>query len=676
MDFLKRLTSLSRNGRLALIGAVLLLLLLAPVAAFAVDELRYNGEVARNVVAGGVELGGLGHDDALAALSDYEAELGQAPVTYVVGETEFAVPASELGLEIDEDRILGEAMKQRRDAGFLTRFSDWFGSFDDVIEIEVPVAYDPDRLDDLLDEWEQAAINDPAFEGGLTVSDGRVLPEYPRPGRGIDRAAAQAATAAAIQDVDRPTLRLTTLDLTPELTAEDIDAAVERATRIIDTPITLRANDPEVEVEFTPETLAQALVAEVRATEPARVDLSFSQSPIARVLNPLRDVIEQPPRNAEFLIDEEDNVTLRESRPQTLLEIDLVVERLFEVADRGGSTGTLPFAFGEEAEFTTEMAQAMGEITKVSEFTTEHSCCEPRVTNIQTMAKAVDGVIVQPGEVFDLNAHVGERTTDKGYVPAPQIFEGEIVDAVGGGVSQFATTLFNAMFFGCYEDIEHKAHSRYFSRYPEGREATVSWGGPELIFRNDTDALLIIKTAFTSRSITVKMFGNTNGRECTAGLGNRYAYTDPPIEYEGSEEIPPGTEVQDSAGGRGWSIDFFRYVLYEDGREETQSWTHRYLPTPRIVLRHPCDLDDAPDGCLIKIPDVVGMKQGKATSTLETWSFAVVKETVPVDDQADDGRVLSQSPGAGLGHARGATVTIQVGEFTDDGGGNPEPDLL
>ncbi len=675
MDVLKRLKNLSRNGRLALVGAVLLVLLLAPVAAFAVDEMRYNGEVPRNVSAGTVELGGLGHDDAIAALRSYESELRQSPISYQVGETVFEIPAADLGVDIDENAILEMAMEQRRGDGFLSRFADWFGSFDDQIAIEVPVSYEPDLLDDLLDGWEQVAINDPAFEGGLIVSDGRVLPQYPQPGEGIDRQAAQAATQRALQTIERRPLTLATLDLTPTLTADDIDAAVTRASRIIDSPITLRANDPEIEVEFTTATLAEALIAEVRATEPARVDLSFGRTPISRVLEPLRQAIEQPPRDAEFVIDDEDNVTLRESRPQTLLDIDLVVARLFEVADRGGTTGTLPFAYGEEAAFTTEMAEAMGEISKVSQFTTEHSCCEPRVTNIQTMATAVDGVIVQPGEQFDLNGHVGERTRDKGYVPAPQIFEGEIVDAVGGGVSQFATTLFNAMFFGCYEDIEHKAHSRYFSRYPEGREATVSWGGPELIFRNDTDAFLIIKTAFTSRSITVKMFGNTNGRECTAGLGDRYAYTNPPVEFEGNPSIPPGTEVQDKAGGRGWSIDFFRYVSYDDGGEETQSWTHRYLATPTIVLKHPCDLEDAPSPCLIAVPDVVGMKPGKATSTLETWTFVVVKETVPVTDEGLDGRVVSQSPNSGLGHARGATVTIQIGQFEEEGG-DPGADLL
>jgi len=58
----------------------------------------------------------------------------------------------------------------------------------------------------------------------------------------------------------------------------------------------------------------------------------------------------------------------------------------------------------------------------------------------------------------------------------------------------------------------------------------------------------------------------------------------------------------------------------------------------------------------------------------------VSKETVSVDDPSQDGRVIAQSPASGLGHARGATVTIQIGEFTDDGGGEggsePSPDLL
>jgi vancomycin resistance protein YoaR len=671
----KRFQKLSRNVQLAVVGGGFVVLLLLPVMVFAVDEIRANGEVARNVQAAGVDLGGLGQDDALAALRAYEAELASTPLDFRIGSMSFPVLPSELSLEIDEAAVVDEAMAQRRDRGFFGRFGDWFSSFGDMKELPVPVTIDPDALDERIDVWEQEAINNPAHEGGVLIRNGVAEPDYPRAGEGVDQPAAQRATLAAVQNLTRRPVTLATRQLQPTLTDEDIDGAVTRANRIIDSAITLRAIDPEVEIEFPAATLAAALIVDVHADAPTPgIDLSFTRGPINRVLAPLRATIEQPARDAVFEIDEEDVVTLVPSRAETLLDVDLVVSRLFDVADRGGATGSFPFAQGVEAEFTTEMAEAMGEITKVSEATTEHSCCEARVTNIQTMADAVDGALVWPGEEFSLNEHVGQRTRTKGYVPAPMILRGEIVDDVGGGVSQFATTMYNAVFFGCYEDVTHTPHSLYFSRYPEGREATVSWGGPELIFKNDTEALLIIKTAYTSRSITVKMFGNTGGRTCTAGLGDRYRYTDPPIEYVGDPTVPPGTEAEDSAGTRGWTIDIFRYIEYDDGTNETEVWSHRYKPRPNKINVNPCDLEDAPTPCTVLIPDVVGRNRGRGVSILEEWSFVASVEEVEVDDEAEHNKVIAQSPAPGLPHDFGATVVIQVGVFVDPGDGEAPPD--
>lgn len=668
---MKRFQNLSRNVQLTVIGAGLVALLMLPVVAFAIDEIRANGEVARNVKVATVDLGGLGQDDALARLFDYEQELAASPLEFQIGTESFPLLPSELNLAIDEAAVVEVAMEQRREKGFFGRFGDWFGSFGDTRELTVPVTIDADALDEFIDTWEQEAINNPAHDGGVVISDGLARPDYPRAGEGVDRPAAKYATLVAVQDLTHRPLSLVTRQLEPALTDADIDKAVARANRIIDSPITLRGTDPEVEIEFPASVLAQALFVDVDPAKPNGVDLSFARGPIGRVLQPQRETIEQPARDAAFEIDEEDLVTLVPSRTETLLDVDLVVDRLFDVADRGGASGTFPFAEGVEAAFTTDMAEAMGEITMVSERFTEHNCCEDRVTNIQMMADTVDGTIVMPGEEFSLNGHVGQRTLTKGYVPAGMILNGEIVDEVGGGVSQFATTMYNAVFFGCYEDVEHTPHSLYFSRYPEGREATVSWGGPELVFRNDTEALLIIKTAYTSRSITVKMFGNTGGRTCTAGLGDRYRYTDPPIEYVGDPTVPPGTEVTTSTGTRGWTIDIFRYFDYADGTNETEVWSHRYKPRPNKINVNPCDLEDAPTPCSVVIPDVVGRNKGKAISILEEWGFVATVETVDVEDKAQDGKVTSQSPDAGLSHDFGAAVTIHVGVFVDPGEGEP-----
>ena len=190
----------------------------------------------------------------------------------------------------------------------------------------------------------------------------------------------------------------------------------------------------------------------------------------------------------------------------------------------------------------------------IGEFTTDHKCCESRVTNIHTIADAVDGAVVPAGETWSLNDHVGQRTEAKGYVPAGAINAGELVAEVGGGTSQFATTLYNAIFFAGLEDVYHRPHSIYFSRYPLGREATLGWTLPDVVFRNDTDNPVTIDTSYTDTSITVRLIG-ANGRREVATTTTGSATT--------------------SGGG---SATVTRTIYFQDGSSTFEKWTHFYNP--------------------------------------------------------------------------------------------------
>ena len=190
----------------------------------------------------------------------------------------------------------------------------------------------------------------------------------------------------------------------------------------------------------------------------------------------------------------------------------------------------------------------------IGEFTTYHKCCESRVTNIHLIADAVDGAVVEAGATWSLNDHVGQRTTAKGYVPAGAIVGGELVAEVGGGTSQFATTIYNAIFFAGLEDVYHRPHSIYFARYPLGREATLGWTLPDIVFTNDTDHPLTIDTSYTDTSITVKLIGANGGRAVsTTTTGSATTY----------------------GGG---SATVTRTIVYQDGTSTFESWTHRYNP--------------------------------------------------------------------------------------------------
>ena len=193
------------------------------------------------------------------------------------------------------------------------------------------------------------------------------------------------------------------------------------------------------------------------------------------------------------------------------------------VAEDGSRTIPVTLATVQPRISETE-ARKLGIKEKVSEFTTPYDCCLSRVTNIQTIAKLLDGYLVKPGETFSLNGVIGQRDTARGFVPAPMIQGGRLIDSVGGGISQFVTTMYNAVFFGGFEDVQHMAHEFYISRYPAGRESTVSWPEPDFRWKNDSKYGVLVKTSFSNSGVTVA-FWSTKRYDIESVSSDRYNVT-------------------------------------------------------------------------------------------------------------------------------------------------------
>jgi vancomycin resistance protein YoaR len=203
------------------------------------------------------------------------------------------------------------------------------------------------------------------------------------------------------------------------------------------------------------------------------------------------------------------------------------------------------------ADFTTEEAQALGIKEEISSFTT-HFTSTASGTNIRVVAEEVDGAIVEPGETFSLNGFTGPRGTAQGYVPAGVINNGAFTTAVGGGISQFATTMFNAVFFAGLEDVYHKPHSYYISRYPAGREATVYYDSIDLKWRNDSDTGIYVDTTWVPGSITVTFYG-TKHYEIQSLSSERYNVRQPV-----RQDKPDDGTCKPQGGAQGFDITVTR----------------------------------------------------------------------------------------------------------------------
>ncbi|HEY6628513.1 MAG TPA: VanW family protein [Acidimicrobiia bacterium] len=214
-------------------------------------------------------------------------------------------------------------------------------------------------------------------------------------------------------------------------------------------------------------------------------------------------------------------------------------------------------------------------IERVASFTTRFNCCEPRVTNIRAMARQIDDYVVMPGETFSVDRIAGPRTTGKGYVAAPYMQNGAgQCCAIGGGVSQFGTTMYNAIFWGGYEIIDHQPHSGWISRYPLGIEATLVYSSIDLKFKNDTVTPVYVRTSTTSTSLTVELWGYQGGWRIRGShpSGSRSSSITI-LDRGGSDAKRVSARVTGSAPG---AVRVIR-TLTQGGVAHAQTWNWFYL---------------------------------------------------------------------------------------------------
>ncbi|WP_231638676.1 VanW family protein [Paenibacillus sp. JCM 10914] len=131
-----------------------------------------------------------------------------------------------------------------------------------------------------------------------------------------------------------------------------------------------------------------------------------------------------------------------------------------------------------------------------------------RAHNIALAAKAIDSAVVFPGETFSFNQVVGMRTVDKGYKRAGVIVRGELSEGVGGGICQVSSTLFNAIDRAGLQIVKRYSHSRNVPYVLSGRDATVSWGGPDFVFENAYNQPILIRAYGNGGRMAVSIFSS------------------------------------------------------------------------------------------------------------------------------------------------------------------------
>jgi vancomycin resistance protein YoaR len=237
-----------------------------------------------------------------------------------------------------------------------------------------------------------------------------------------------------------------------------------------------------------------------------------------------------------------------------------------------------------EPQRTTAKAAAMGIERRLASYTTLYAGTPDRITNLQLAVKLLDGAVVAPGGTFSFNQRVGERTVERGFRPAPVIIKDEYEEDVGGGVSQVATTVFNAAWEAGLKITERNPHSLYISRYQTGRDATVNYPDLDLTFVNDTPKWIYVAGSSGDSGITVSIYGGGPERRVESGTGELRETGPGPVRRIPDPTLLRGETVIEEEGTNATATSVTRKVYDARGRVlHDETWNTSYRGEYRVI---------------------------------------------------------------------------------------------
>jgi vancomycin resistance protein YoaR len=546
----------------------------ALVVLYGVDLALSSGEVPRGVTVVGVDVGGESHEDAEAMLRDQIEPRLTKPIEIKAGDVSTKVEPEKAGLTIDWQATLDNAGEQPLNP--ITRLTSFFTTEEVGVKTTTDNAALTAAVEALRVEIDRAPAEGSVRWEGLTPTA-----VEPKQGQKLDTAAAKDALLTEWANGDAIEF---TVETTPvKTTSEGVKQAIEQIAKpAVSGPVVVRGEGKDATIK--PQDIASSL-SFAPAEKGGGLTAKLDQKKIVAACKPQLASTEVEGQDAEVVFSS-GAPSVTPSVDGKAIDWKKSLTPLMDVLKKKDGRELKATYAKKPAKVTTEAANKLGIKEVIGEFTTGGFASDSGV-NIRTVAADVNGAIVKPGETFSLNGHTGPRTTAQGYVDAGVIKEGKADRAVGGGISQFATTLYNAAYFAAMTDAGHQEHSYYISRYPAAREATV-FQNPDgssvidLRFTNDSDTGVAIQTIWSPSSITVRIWG-TKHYEVESITGGRSDFTDPQ-EKEGPKE-----GCHPSAGAPGFTTTDTRIIRDASSGAEVSRKTRtvKYNPQPKIVCPPP-----------------------------------------------------------------------------------------
>jgi vancomycin resistance protein YoaR len=532
--------------------------------------------LAAGTTIAGLDVGGLGIPAARARLQQRSDALSHQPVTFVAAGHSFELTPSQLGVRPAWNPALREASKAGD--GFaplrgLRRIAARLRGHDVDPHVDVYPSAVRYALAQIASAVDQPASSARIRRRGLSLS---VVPE--RAGRRLDQARAYAVVVAALGSLERDgPVRLPVVVTAPKVTAAQLDGALASARTALSAPVTLTLG----QTRFRLPRWRVARLVDLPANGDHEVTIEGKAA--KRWIAQLSRTVGRKPQNATFRVVS-GGITVVPSQDGRALDVQKSLQAVERAAFSPTNRTAALVVSREQPDRTTADANAMGITGVVGSYTTTYGGTEGRLHNVQLVAELIDGTLVAPGARFSFNQTTGERNEAQGFEAAPVIINGELENGIGGGVCQVSTTVFNAAFEAGLSIEQRTNHALYISHYPLGRDATVNYPDIDLVFRNDTDHWLLLRTFVGTGSLTVNLYGTPTGRRVETETSPLVAEGKVPWQRIDDDTLYKGQKVVEQYGTPPRSTSVRRRVYAPGGKlMYDTTWRSYYVGEPTIV---------------------------------------------------------------------------------------------
>jgi vancomycin resistance protein YoaR len=566
-----------RRGRKIALGVGIGVVVLAGAY---VGAAWYLGDrVPQSTTVAGVDISGLPVPEAVERLETELAGLTTEPVPIQLGETSASLDPAQAGLTFDAVATVEEFTGFTLEPQVVLGHLFGLGSRQPVVDV------DDDALTAAL-ETAATDLNKAPVEGVIELAEGAAtVAVEPEDGVAVDVPAAAELLAGEWLTGQRP-FELPSVTTEPEIDDEEIAAAMsDIVDPLLSGPVTVQLNEEQAVLE--PAVLVEAATLSPGA---AGLELTIDGQALADHITAAVPSVGETPQDAQIVFDG-GVPTIIPAVTGTGLDPDQLALVVGEaVTAEGDARVAVAELAATEADFTTEEAEALGVVEVVGEYATPYPYDPTRTQNLVNGTAHINGTLVLPGEEFSLIEALGPITTANGYVSSGVVENGFATTALGGGLSQVSTTTFNAAYEAGMQDIEHKPHSRWFERYPPGREATIYAPSLDMRWGNNTPYGVLVQAwvGTDDKRVHVRLW-STSYWDVEITSSEKYRFTSPRTVYNTSPQCTP-----ESGGASGFTIDIRRTISLDgevnDEYSDSYSWT--YSPWNRVVCGEPPSEDD------------------------------------------------------------------------------------